>query len=104
MTAAERFKQKRLSKKRSNESYSPPGGRFGGNVNKMTEKEYENYQKARNKHYTKYQDFGSGIAYLVKPISNVVNRTRRLFAPSDNEVLQKRMEKSVGKRYLKKKK
>jgi hypothetical protein len=104
MTAAERFKQKRLAKKASNESYSPPGGRLGGNVSKMTEKEYENYQSKRNKHYDKYSTKSGVLGFIGKPISNVVNKTRRLFAPSDNEVLQKRMEKSVGKRYLKKKK
>jgi len=101
MTAAERFKQKRLAKKASNESYSPPSGRLGQHVNKMTEKEYKNHQRQVNKHYDKYSTKSGVLGFIGKPISNVVNKTRRLFAPSDNEVLQKRMEKSVGKRYLK---
>mgnify|MGYP003124050565 CR=1 FL=1 len=104
MTAAERFKQKRLAKKASNKSYSPDSGRLGQNVNKMTEKEYKNHQSRQNKHYDKYSTRAGVLGFIGKPISNAVNKTRRLFAPSDNEVLQKRMEKAVGKKYLKKRK
>ena len=109
MTAAERFKKERAKMKSINE-----GKRLNPNVNvnKLTSEEFSQLQKNRDKNYNRMisnvlsvpRIFPAITLGIMKYGGKGIDNTKRLFAPSDKKVMQKRMEKAVGKKYLKKRK
>ena len=106
-SAAQRFKEQRAKMNFYNKNVVHPNAP----VNKLTSEEFKQQSRNRDR---KYNRMISGALSLGKPIGTIpltfmkyggkgIDNVKRLFAPSDSEILQRRLEKAYKNRFGKKK-
>jgi len=98
-SAAQKFKERRVKMKDFNE-----GRRINPNapVNKLTSKEFDQLQRNRDENYNRMI---SGALSIGRPIGAIpltfmkyggkgIDNVKRIFAPSDKEIMQNRLKKN----------
>lgn len=106
-TAAQRFKEQRAKMNFYNKNVVHPNAP----VNKLTSEEFKQQSRNRDREYNRKI---SGALSLGRPIGATtlgimkyggkgIDNLKRVFAPSDSEILQTRLEKAYKNRFGKKK-
>ena len=106
-SAAERFKERRAKMTYYNKNVVNPNYP----VNQLTSEEFKQQSRNRDKKYNRMmggalsagRPIGAATLFTMKHGGKGVDNIKRIFAPSDSEILQKRLKKNY-KNFLKRKK
>ena len=105
-SAAQKFKERRAKMKFYNENVVHPNAP----VNKLTSEEFKQQSRNRDRKYNRMisgalsvgRPLGATTLGIMKYGGKGIDNVKRLFAPSDSEILQTRLEKAYKNRFGKK--